>query len=175
MSSVRPAELLFIGRPVPEKGLADLLAALSRLRHLDWHLTVIGERPSDIDITMFEPAVTWLGCVTNREVARIMSAHDVLIVPSHYETFGVVALEGLASAMLVIASRTGGLKTLVQDRETGFHFRPGDVTDLARTLGYVIENLSELTTIRFNARAAALRYGWDEVVRQTAVLLARNA
>jgi glycosyltransferase involved in cell wall biosynthesis len=173
MSSGRRAELLFVGRPVPEKGLADTLAALAHVRHHCWHFTIVGEILAGIDVDAWAPLVTWLGCVPNRKVASIMATHDILVVPSHYETFGNVALEGLASAMIVVASYTGGFKTLIEHGQTGFHFRAGDVADLARTLDFVIENLMRLADVRKNARASAIRYSWDEIVRQTAELLAR--
>jgi 1,4-alpha-glucan branching enzyme len=175
MSSARSAELLFVGRPVPEKGLADVLSALSRLRHHRWHLTIVGEIPPGIHIDAFGSAVTSLGTVRNREIARIMAVRDILLVPSHYETFGNVALEGLACGMVVLASYTGGLKTLIQHGETGFHFRPGDVADLTQILGFAIDNLTELTAIRQNARDASVHYSWDEIVLKTSALLARYA
>lgn len=173
MFSGRKAELLFIGRPVPEKGLADVLSALAQLLHHRWHLTIVGEIPPGLELNAFGSAVTSLGCVRNREIARIMAARDILLVPSHYETFGNVALEGLACGMVVIASYTGGLKTLIQHGETGFHFRPGDVVDLTRTLEFVLENLSGLTQIRQNARHVSIHYSWDEIVRKTSALLSR--
>jgi glycogen synthase len=175
MSSGRCAELLFIGRPVPEKGLADLLGALARLQHHRWHLTVVGEVPRDIEIAGVGPAVTLIGRVPNREIAQIMAMRDILVVPSRYETFGNVALEGLACGMVVVASHTGGLKTLIRHEETGFHFRPGDVEDLTRMLELVLDKLTELTHIRCNARVAAVRYSWEEIVRETSALLARYA
>lgn len=175
MSSDRRVELLFVGRPVPEKGLADAIAALRRLEHRPWHLTIVGELPPDADLAGLTGLVTLLGCVRNREIAAIMAARDVLLIPSHYETFGNVALEGLACGMIVIASYTGGLKSLVTDGENGFHILPKDADGLTRKLQFVIEHLGELSGIRRNARASALRYSWDEVVRQTAALLARYA
>lgn len=103
----------------------------------------------------------------------VMRDHDVLVVPSHYETFGNVALEGLASGMIVVASRTGGLKAIIDDGRTGFHFTPRDTDDLARVLSYVITHTGTLEDVRGAARAEALNYSWDVVAAATAALLTR--
>ncbi len=102
-----------------------------------------------------------------------MRDHDVLVVPSHYETFGNVALEGLASGMIVIAARTGGLKAIIDDGRTGFHFTPRDTEDLARVLGYVITHAASLRGVRRAARAEALNYSWEGVASATAALFTR--
>jgi len=104
-------------------------------------------------------------------IPDVMRDHDVLVVPSHYETFGNVALEGLASGMIVVAARTGGLKALIHDVRTGVHFVPGDVADLRRALSFVIEAGSSLDRMRVEARAEAMNYSWPAVADATASLL----
>jgi len=167
---IRAAELLFIGRPAPEKGLHDLLAALSSLRHLPWSLSVVGETPPNALASPFD-RVRRRGAMSHAMIPDVMRDHDVLVVPSHYETFGNVALEGLASGMIVVAARTGGLKALIHDGRTGVHFVPGDVADLRRALSFVIEAGSSLDRMRVEARAEAMNYSWPAVADATASLL----
>ena len=108
MSSDRFCKLLFVGRPVPEKGLPDLLRVLAAMAELPWLLSVVGDRaPFELPITGIHHRISFLGRVDQSEVARVMQRHDVLVVPSRYETFGTVALEGLATGLVVVAARVG--------------------------------------------------------------------
>jgi len=170
MSSGRVRELLYVGRPVPEKGLPDLLSALAFLGDLRWHLSVAGELPDAVS-SVDESNISFLGRVCHGQMPALMQRHDVLVVPSRYETFGNVALEGLAVAMIVLAARTGGLKSLITNGHNGFHFTPGNVTDLANKLRLVVTSFDRLEQVRRNARAHALRYSWDSVTHATAQLL----
>ena len=61
-------------------------------------------------------------------------AADVTVLPSHYESFGMVALEAMACGSPVVASRVGGLTTTVRDGVTGFLVAEGDVNALAGRL-----------------------------------------
>jgi len=170
MSFDRPRDLLYIGRPVPEKGLSDLLAALQAINDLPWGLSVAGELPEPSQSTG-DPRISCLGRVPHHEVAALMQHHDVLVVPSRYETFGNIALEGLAVSMVVVAARTGGLKSLITSGWNGFLFNPGDVADLARTLRFVLTHFARLDFAQHNARRTALLYSWEGVAAATARLL----
>jgi glycosyltransferase involved in cell wall biosynthesis len=116
--------------------------------------------------------ISFLGRVNRTEVAQVMQRHDVLVVPSRYETFGNVALEGLATGLVVVAARVGGLKELIAGGRTGFHFEAGNLEDLERVLRFVISDLDALWQIRHNARLDATRYSWPHVVVATHRLLA---
>lgn len=173
MSSDRFCKLLFVGRPVPEKGLPDLLRVLAAMAELPWLLSVVGDRaPFELPITGIHHRISFLGRVDQSEVARVMQRHDVLVVPSRYETFGTVALEGLATGLVVVAARVGGLKELIVRGRTGFHFEAGDMDDLERVLRSVIGDLDALCQIRHNARLEATKYSWSHVVVATHSLLA---
>ena len=64
--------------------------------------------------------VRFAGTVPHGELPWHYNAADVLLAPSYYESFGLVALEALACGTPVVAARTGGLSTLVRDGETGY-------------------------------------------------------
>jgi len=66
--------------------------------------------------------VTFVGAVEHENMPNFYNAADICIVPSYHETFGMVALEALASGTPVIAARVGGLATIVKDGETGYLF-----------------------------------------------------
>lgn len=108
--------VLFVGRRVEQKGLDVLLDALPA----DMRLTVVGEGPVHRD----DPRVDWLG--RREDVPALMATHDVLAVPSRWEGFGLVAAEGLAAGIPVLASAVDGLPEVVGD--AGWLLPPGDVS-----------------------------------------------
>ena len=130
--------VLFVGRLHPQKGINELLAAMSDLadRGRPLQLTVIGtgpelERLRAVEATGTLP-VRVLGPLPPAEVAAAMRRAAVLAVPSAQpEGLGLVALEGLAAGTIVVASRAGGLEETVIDGSTGVQCAPGDSTDLA--------------------------------------------
>ena len=90
----------------------------------------------------------------------------------------VIVLEGVYGfdseiKRIVIASRTGGLKAIIDHGRSGFHFTPRDTEDLARVLAHVIKGETSLASIRRAARAEASNYSWDVVASATAALLTR--
>lgn len=162
-------DLLFVGRPAREKGLADLLLALENVP-FPWRLHVAGDACiADADSSRIRA----YGALRNSAVAELMRRVDVVVVPSRYENFGNVALEAMAAGRIVIAARTGGMADLIQDGVTGVHFPPGDVDALARQLVHVMSSLPSLHSMGLAARRAALSYAWPEVSRATALLLRR--
>src|SRR5205814_6548979 len=63
--------------------------------------------------------VRWLGPVEQEKLPLYYSAADVCVVPSRYESFGLVALEALACGAALVASRVGGLPSIVREGENG--------------------------------------------------------
>ena len=178
ISSTRTCRVLFAARPAREKGLLDLLEALDTLGHQPWTLTVVGEPASGAaDRIAASPLlasrVTLAGPRMHAEMPEIMRRHDVVVVPSHYETFGNIALEAMACARMVIASRTGGLAEIVIDRRTGLHFEPRNCAELAARLSEVIADLDAWLGLRRNAREHAIRFSWTRIATETEALFER--
>jgi D-inositol-3-phosphate glycosyltransferase len=114
--------------------------------------------------------VTFLGRRNQESLPYYYSAAKVVIVPSHYESFGLVALEAMACGTPVVASETGGLAFLVQDGETGFHVPTGDAEALAGRLKLLIQD--EVLRERLGQQAAeyAKRYAWPLIVDELLTL-----
>ena len=85
------------------------------------------------------------------------AAAEVVVMPSHYESFGMVALEAMACGTPVIASRVGGLAHLIQDGETGFFVPAQDPETLAEKLRLVFVD----NQLRAKMSAKAARYARD--------------
>jgi D-inositol-3-phosphate glycosyltransferase len=141
--------LLYVGRIAPIKGLETLLDALVRVRRgalATARLLIVGgeaDEPADGHEADIRRRVESLGL---RDVVRFVGAQpqdvlrdyyvaaDVAVLPSYYESFGMVALEAMACGTPVIASRVGGLATTVRDGVTGFLVPDGDAAALAERL-----------------------------------------
>lgn len=150
-------ELLFVGRLIESKGLVDLLQALAIMKnknHLQPQLQVVGDEfengvsviPAFQQMTQelgLAEQVTFAGSRHQKEVAEEMRRSQILVVPSRWmEPFGIVALEGLASGCLVVASEQGGLRDAVGT--FGHFFKNGDAESLAAVLSNVLEKADVL-------------------------------
>lgn len=179
-----PGRLLFLGRLEHEKGVQDLLAALPRIRRArpGSHLVVAGtgtragwlhERARAHRVAR---AVTWAGHLEAEEIADELARAAVLVVPSRYEPFGIVALEAAAARTPVVASTAGGLGEAVLDGVTGLSFPVGDVGALATAVRTVLDDPGAASTRAGAAHARlAVDFGWPGVAAATAELYARTA
>ncbi len=179
--------LLFVGRVEPLKGIDTLLEAVALLKQegvLDRHplcVAVIGGEPDADPDRMSEEmgrlqslrstlgiddVVTFLGKRDQDTLQYYYSAALAVVVPSHYESFGLVALEAMACGRPVVASETGGLAFLVRDNETGFHVPAGDAPALADRLRRLVEDEVLRTRLGRQAAEYARSYSWPLIADQ---------
>jgi glycosyltransferase involved in cell wall biosynthesis len=79
--------------------------------------------------------VEQLGHVSQQELISLYGKASLCVVPSHYESFGLVALEAMACGVAVIAAQTGGLPEVIENGCTGLLVPPGDAKALAEAIG----------------------------------------
>ena len=169
--------LLCFGRLEHEKGIQDLIAALPLIRraHPGTRLLVAGTGTAVEFLTRcarthrVRRSVELLGHLADGELATLLATVDALVLPSRYEPFGIVALEGAAAGAPLVASTAGGLAEIVRDGETGLCFAPGDVAGLADA---VIEVLADPAAAAVRATAARARlaaeFDWWRIAAATA-------
>jgi glycosyltransferase involved in cell wall biosynthesis len=122
--------ILFLGRLVYQKGVNVLIGAMpiilyssSRVRQ-DVRLVVVGEGPmreqleKDAAYLGVSSHIVFTGYLDDYTVRSLLKAADVVVVPSLYEPFGIVALEAMAAKTPVVASDVGGLSELISDGES---------------------------------------------------------
>ncbi|WP_313237760.1 glycosyltransferase [Sporosarcina ureae] len=88
----------------------------------------------------FEHRVKFLGPQNQQQLARLFTNSIATIVPSHYESFGMVAAEARACSSPVIASRVGGLQDIVKDGMTGLHVKHNNPIQLAQAMSTLLNN-----------------------------------
>lgn len=192
--------LLFVGRVEPLKGIDTLLEAVAlmeqqgALKRRSLCVAVIGGEPDAESDRMtdemarlhalraslgIEDVVTFLGKRDQDTLQYYYSAAMAVVVPSHYESFGLVALEAMACGRPVVASETGGLAFLVRDNETGFHVPAGDPQALADRLRRLVEDEVLRTRLGRQAAEYARSYAWpliaDQIVSLYGTLLKKHA
>jgi glycogen(starch) synthase len=169
--------VLYFGRLEWEKGVHDLLAALPRVRRAfaGTRLVVAGKgRQASALVAQARKlrvrrSVDFVGHLPDRELVALLAAADVVVLPSRYEPFGIVALEAAAAGAPLVASTAGGLAELVVDGETGLSVTPGDVDDIVTAVRAV---LTDPTAAARRARAAKARlsteFNWAGIAELTA-------
>jgi len=174
--------VLFVGRIEPLKGIDTLIRAMSCLRldelHQPVHLAIIGGAPNAepqdasqemarlqrlCDELCLGRMVVFLGQRAQDTLPYYYSAAEVVVMPSHYESFGMVALEAMACGTPVIASDIGGLGFLVQDGETGFTIPNGNFDLLCERLGRLLSDAPLRETMGRRAADYARTYAWERV------------
>ncbi len=189
--------LLFVGRIEPLKGLESLIKAIAIMRaRIDpepsrFCLEVIGGNPDlnpqTVDSEMarlqmlrkqydLQDLVIFLGQKDQATLPYYYSAANAVVVPSQYESFGMVALEAMACGAPVVASQVGGLAFLVQDGVTGFTVPVDDPEALANRLLQLVCDKELRAKLGKQAADFAKQYGWEQIARritevyQTAIL-----
>jgi D-inositol-3-phosphate glycosyltransferase len=177
--------ILFVGRIERLKGLDTLIKAVACLSVKDLaepvRLAVIGGDPDAApeemssemvriqrmcdDLTVGK-MVAFLGKRSQDTLPYYYSAAEVVVMPSHYESFGMVALEAMACGTPVIASEVGGLAFLVQDGVTGYHVPDDDDEALCGKLTGLLGDAALRSFLGRNAAEYAQNYAWEKIAAQ---------
>lgn len=175
--------IIFAGRIEPLKGVDTLLRAMALIqkRHPEviekTCVAIIGGDPwaatpdeemarlqelrAELDII---DTVAFLGAKDQEILPNYYAAAEMVIMPSHYESFGLVALEAMAMGTPVIASEVGGLAFLVRDDENGFHVPSRDPEALADRIYCLLTDEACRERLGRQARYHALQYDWEIIV-----------
>jgi glycosyltransferase involved in cell wall biosynthesis len=170
-------KLLAVGSLIPRKGYDVLVAALARLSHLPWRLTVVGDcerspqtaRQVRADIARLGLAdqVTLLGTVGADELAPLYASADLFVLPSRFEGYGMAYAEAIAHGVPVVGTTAGAIPETVP-ADAGVLVAPDNVEAFAAALQRLIANAGERERLAAGARAASFP-SW----REQAMLFAR--
>jgi len=176
--------LLFVGRIEPLKGLDVLIEAIGIMHRKEvlkenpFCLSIIGGDPEEsteqASIEMkrikslseqygLKDLVTFLGARSQDSLPYYYSAAEAVVVPSQYESFGMVALEAMACGTPVVASQIGGLAFLVQDGVTGYTVPVDDPEALASHLTLLLQDTALRDQMGKQAVKLAQDYAWEKI------------
>jgi D-inositol-3-phosphate glycosyltransferase len=181
--------LLYVGRIEPVKGLMDIVGAMGILREKAPELfsrvclkVIGGGRMGQDDFFAneeirrirdslcaqgMENKVQFLGSMPQEDLKRFYSVAEALVVPSLYESFGLVVVEALACGTPVLVSKIGKMQSIVKDGSTGFSFRPNDPASLATCLQYFFAHKDSLWTGEKIRSDVTERFSWGKTAEQT--------
>ena len=166
--------VVFVGRLEWEKGVQTLIDAMPLLATAHVHLVIAGT--GSYEAALVEQThelidagiITFTGWLPAQELHALQAAADVIVVPSRYEPFGLVALEAGALDVPVVVANTGGLSDVVDDGAAGFMFESGNAAALARAMDEALGDRLEA-----GRRVAEMRsrletiYRWDTIAAST--------
>jgi glycosyltransferase involved in cell wall biosynthesis len=145
----RPFKIVLIGRLTPLKGHSLLLnAAKGLIVNYNFHefcIDFIGEGEirekllTEINDLGLASKVCMLGSKSKSYIQEHLHEYDLLVQPSLWEGFGLVAVEGMAANVPVLVANIDGLKDVAKDGEMAYVFKPGDVADLAAKIFEIIQ------------------------------------
>ena len=147
------------------KGLSTLVGAAKILESERDDFEVWVTHDDELINTGRVRAVGWR---PHSEIKSLYAQADICVVPSLWEEpFGMVALEAMAVGRPVIASRVGGLASIVLDGETGFLVPPGDETALADRIRTLLDDPRMRHEMGWKGRQRAeTRFDWDAIVER---------
>jgi len=175
--------LLYIGRLEWRKGIGTLISATKLLKNEIPNIKTIivggriyGKQKNIEDFKEYQrllkkaeeegvkELIQFVGAVDNGQLPLFYSAADIFVIPSYYEPFGLVTLEASACKVPIIASRVGGLETIIQDGENGFLFEPRNPLDLKEKVLQLQKSKELMEVFTENAyRNVVANYSWQNV------------
>ena len=168
--------LLWVGRLEKLKGVDILIDAVAQLDEPDVLLLVVGgdehgqvlraELEAQAQEAGLGGNIRFTGAVPHEELPAWYSAADVCVVPSYYESFGLVAVEAMACGTPVVASRVGGLVSTVTDGVNGYLIPWRCPEPFAEKLEVLIRNPELRANFARSARESVQRFRWDEIARR---------
>jgi D-inositol-3-phosphate glycosyltransferase len=165
--------LLFVGRLDPIKGIDLLLESVAQMR-TQARLVVVGGNPQGGDPEVerlrsraaelgIGERVDFPGAVPHSELSTYYRGAEALVVTSRYESFGLVAVEALACGTPVVASRVGGLPSIIRDGENGMLVNWRAPEAFAERLDALLTNDEMRTQIQQRARSSVERFDWRRI------------
>jgi D-inositol-3-phosphate glycosyltransferase len=171
--------ILYVGRIDPLKGIANLIKAFSFLRDEQYiRLAIIGGGESSREETAHlielaqelgvEDRIIFTGTVKQDRMPLYYSAADVCVIPSFYESFGLVALESLSCGTPIVANDVGDLRNIVRQGETGYVIDSNSPEPLAETIALVLNKPAYKRESISSIRDSVKEFAWANIAEALA-------
>jgi len=171
-SKLKELRILFVGNVIYRKGLHTLLEAVKNLRS-KIRVEVVGGLNSEpkyakqiqeyIQVNDLSSSVFLHGALNNEPLIEMYKKSHVMIVPSSYEGFGIVYLEGMCFGLPAIGTTAGAAGEIIEQGKTGYLIEPGDSKTLAEHIAQLASDRRLLVELSINAkRRFAIQPKWNE-------------
>jgi len=159
----------------PVKRVQDVISVFYNIqKEIPAKLMLVGEEPESDNIELqcqklgISDKVIFFG--KSNEIDKILCYSDLFLLPSETESFGLAALEAMASSVAVISSNTGGIPEVNIHGVSGFLSNVGDVEDMTKNALYILKDKTRLETFKTNARKEALKFDLHKIVPQYEII-----
>ena len=161
--------VLFAGRLATNKGISDLIAAMSKIDSKNVDLVLMGadmglgddlkKEAKSKNVNMHR-----LGHVDDEIYRSALSAATLMVLPSEYEAFGIVLLEAAAAKTPVIGTRVGGIPEAMSDGQNGFLVEFNDSLKLSEKISYLLEDEKLCSEMGSKGREFSSGFSWASIV-----------
>ena len=163
--------VLFAGRLATNKGLSDLISAMQLIDKKSVDLVITGadmglgkqleKEASDKGVTVHR-----LGHIDDETYRSVLSAAEMLVLPSEYEAFGIVLLEAAAAKTAVIGTNVGGIPEAMSPGNNGLIVEYSDVNNLAKSIAILLEDEKMSKEMGNSGREWAKNFSWESIVKE---------
>ena len=163
--------VLFAGRLATNKGLSDLISAMQLIDKKSVDLVITGadmglgkqleKEASDKGVKMHR-----LGHIDDETYRSVLSAAEMLVLPSEYEAFGIVLLEAAAAKTAVIGTNVGGIPEAMSPGNNGLIVEYSDVNNLAKSIAILLEDEKMSKEMGNSGREWAKNFSWESIVKE---------
>ena len=171
--------VIFVGRIEPLKGIDRLMLAMTYLK--DGHrprLLIVGggensrnevERLKKLAVGLqIQDRIEFMGLIKQPDLPLFYSAADVCVVPSYYESFGLVALESLACGTPVVATKVGGAENIIRHGQTGYLVADNEPSGLAEKITLALAQSDNNKRLASVMRTSLVPFRWTNIAEMVA-------
>uniref|UniRef100_UPI00047CB0E6 glycosyltransferase family 4 protein n=1 Tax=Clostridium beijerinckii TaxID=1520 RepID=UPI00047CB0E6 len=167
--------VLFVGRLAEEKGVDYLLRSFNNIleRDSEVRLLIAGQGRQELEIKSLckklnlENYVNFMGFINDTDICELYKVADVVVIPSTYEPFGLVALEAMASGKPIVVTSVGGLKDIPINNESGIIIPPGDENAIVEAVDKILSDNLFAKYLGKNALERAKEFDWNDIAKAT--------
>lgn len=170
-----PMQIVYAGRLVQIKGVDVLVKAFATLVQ-DFptaQLVIAGKGEEEQNLRdlvnglSLTEKVSFLGEINTEQVREVFASSGIVVIPSRYEPFGIVALEAMAEYTPIIASATGGLNEILSDEYSALLVPPENVIELSFALKRLLTDSNLGEGLANNAYQEVCKYSWEQIAEKT--------
>jgi glycosyltransferase involved in cell wall biosynthesis len=165
--------ILVVGNVIRRKGLHVLIKALQQLPSHQFQVIVVGSLDMEpnyvqqvkvqIQSAGLQQTIVFLGVITGQALANLYQQHQLMVLPSAYESYGIVYLEAQQFGLPVIGTTAGAAHEVIMDGKNGFLIAPEDWQALANLLQQLQDNRQNLLAISLKAQTTYRQHPkWDD-------------
>ena len=164
-----------VGRLTAQKGFDDLIRAYPIIKRSvpASRLLLVGDGYMRTELEHLaeqlhvKDSTTFAGFISDTELVAALRSSDVVVVPSRFEPFGIIALEAMAAGTPLVVSRVGGLAEIVEDSVDGIEVEPNNPSAIASATVSILSDREFAARLATRGEEKAKSYSWENVAKRT--------